>query len=329
MGQERRPLRLDDLYAIRTDDDHPVVFEAAGQQVKVHVVKLNDADSQAVERRAGAVKARRALALHDTESDDYKFYLNDLIEVRERDELLAAIVYDAMREPAVEIEVRVQERERWKKDDHLLNLLQAWYGETPVDPNLTVEEIEEERARRVQAVLDGDTDIGLMFLHELPPEQSDDPEQQARNDARVVEAARVWAELLQYQDELSEAMTERRDEIVEDHDGDTIEELRHLVVKIFVDLDVENVYLSELNRQRGFYATRQVPEWRKRYFADLSEWDNLPQPVKHRILSKLQELEVGEREGKGLAGTLGSSPSSNLSAAAETSVPSGHATASA
>lgn len=297
-----RPARLEDLYVVRTPDDKPLEFTTAAGTVRVHIVKLNQPDTIAVERRALAAKARRLATLDDHDSDEYLAHYLSVRDVDDPAELIAALVNDEMSKPMVELEAKIRGQEKWTKDDLLDSLELAWYGEG-------------------RPGVDEDAVLGLMFLHEQPPEQSDDPDEQTENIARVAEARRVWLKLQEFQDELLEALRDRRDDIAAGYayDGDVddldrygryLDTLRHKVIAVMVRIDAETAFTEELLRQRIFYCTRQEKDWRKRHFGTLAEMDNLPKEVLTRILSAYNQLAIGDLAGKGLPPIQGSSPPS-------------------
>lgn len=317
----QRPPRLEDLYVVRTPDDEPLVFKVGEREVAVHVVKLNQPDGQAVERRALAAKARRLMTLDNRDSDEYLAHYLSVRDVDDPDELIAALVQDEMSKPMVEIEARLRGSDKWAKDELLESLELAWYGEgTPGR--------------------DDDATLGLMYLYNVGAEQSDDLIEQEENDARFAEAARVHDKLQEYQDDLTELLRDKRDEI---HDGFRftgdpsdadaytryLDNLRNLVVQLMVRIDAETVFTRELLRQRVFYATRRVDDWHKRYFATLAELDVVFEHAGPVILQKYQQLSVGDLGGKGLPQILGSSPPFGSFVAAATSTESGLANASA
>lgn len=316
-----RPARLEDLYVVRTPDDKPLEFTTERGTVRVHIVKLNQPDTINVERRALAAKARRLATLDDHEGDDYLAHYLSVRDVDDPAELIAALVNDEMSKPMIEIEAKVRGQKKWEKDDLLESLELAWYGEG-------------------RPGIDEDAVLGLMFLHDQPPEQSDDPEQQAENIARVAEAHRVWTKLQEFQAELLEELRDRRDEIahgyayqgdVDDHRafGIYMDGLRHKVIEVMVRIDAETVFTEELLRQRIYYCTRQEKDWRKRHFGSLVELDNLPKTVLTAILTAYNNLAIGDLAGKGLPPILGSSPPSESSDAEEVSTASGPVVASA
>lgn len=316
-----RPARLEDLYVVRTPDDKPLEFTTARGTARVHIVKLNQPDTIAVERRALAAKARRLVAFDDHDGDEYLAHYLSVRDVDDPAELIAALVNDEMTKPMIELEARIRGQEKWQEDDLLESLELAWYGEG-------------------RPGIDEDAQLGLMFLHDQPPEHSDDPDEQAENIARVAEAHRVWAKLNEFQEELLEALTDRRDEIAHGYaflgDPDDVraygiymDNLRHQVIGVMIRIDAETVFTEELLRQRIFYCTRQEKDWRRRHFATLAELDNLPKEVLTQILSRYQDLVVGDLAGKGLPPILGSSPPSESSDAAATSPPSGPVAATA
>lgn len=316
-----RNARLTDLFTvgthqIRNDDGtigRPLEFTMETLEgeltERVHVVKLNEPDSQAVERRALAMKQRYLAAFKDPDSDERLAEQIWVDQVDDPEELIAFLVGEDMRSAAVEIEARLIGSEKWSQTYDISALMDAWYGD-----------------------IEGTGELGLMWIWENP-ETSDDPVEQAENEARSREAARVWELIKEYNDDLGAALDEKKDLLVEDYYADeqvavSIDALRARVVEVAGEAQAQTVFLLEKLRQVVFYCTRQVGDWRKRYFGTVMEVDDLPKAVRAKILAQHEELSVGAIQGKGSPGTPGSSPSSAPSTEAGPSLPSGHPDAS-
>lgn len=286
-----RPPRLSDLYVVGTHTiDEPIVFTTPRGEVKVHLVKLNDPDSEAVERRALAAKSRRLACLSDHSSDEYLAHYLSVQEVDDPNELVAFLVRDAMEKPSIEITAKLRSSGRWGEGDYYQGLEDAWYGDTSSE--------------------DPDAPLGLMYLWEQRPEQSDDPITQAENDERVKEAERVWGEILAFQGELAELLNDKKADLVEEFEDAEMEELRAKVIEVMVKVDAETHFYVERDMQRIFYATRELDDWRKRYFATRNEVDDLPDEVKNTLRESYKALVVGDLMGKELRPTRASSPPS-------------------
>lgn len=318
-----RPPRMGDLFTtgthmMRADDGtigRPVVVEGPHGSTSVHIVKVNDRDQDAIDRRALAAKARYLVEFKDKTSDAYMSVKLGVLDVEDPDELIAFLVQHEMAEPSVEIEAKLRDTAPWK-DGHYQSLEEAWYGD----------------------IANGE--LGLMYLWKNGAEQSEDPVVQAENDRRYEEADRVWKEIEAFQNQLNELLVEKRDELrdnyygVADEDDDdpvamTMAELQDRVCEIAGETRAETIFYQEKLRQRSYYSTRRVDDWRTRYFDTLDEYDALPDRIKVQLFKAYDEMSVSDLAGKGSPGTPGSSPSSDPSDEAAPSHPSGLVDASA
>lgn len=302
-----RPSRLADLFIVGThllpplegrDDGNgrPVTFPAPdGTEYAVHVVKPNEKDTQSIERRALSAKARYLAVAQDRDSDEYQAELSFVVRDRDPIELIAYLVAHQLGKDAPEVEARHRHSKKWTVDHDYQALLEAWYNDPETD------------------------EPGLMWFWENAPEPSEDPDEQAANEARQAECDAVWKLIKEFHDELEVKLAEKKNEIADqylDEDGNpqvTLEEVRHQVVDLAIQAHGDLLYLAEKLRQRLFYSVRQVGDWRKREFGTLQDVDDLPDAVKARLHYAYDEISVPDAEGKGSPGTPGSSPSSDPS----------------
>lgn len=304
-----RPPRLGDLFVSRTPDDNPVVFTSPVGEVKVHVVLLNEPDNDAVERRAKAAQARRLAVLGDRDSDDYMAIHATALESSDPDDLIGALVAQEMQEPAIAINAQIRDRDEWAKDDRLIGLEEAWYGD--------------------------DNEPGLRFHlpdQDADPDVEQDPD--VEPDPLADEAQAVWEQLRIFHSQVDAAVTDKADDLRESYENpDDIDDpaeaeeamtrLRHKYTEMLVKLDATLRYYVEFDRQRIFYATRQFPDWRARYFETVSEADAVDEQVKAKLRAVYKGLSLDDTSVKGSPETPGSSPSSVSSDEGGLSRPSG------
>lgn len=310
MPTKQRIPKLGDLFTVRTPDEDPLTFTKGETSISVHVVKLNVPDSEAVEARATAARVRRWALITDPESDEYISH-EDSVAAMAPDQMIELLVGHKMQRANVEIPLRIRNSERWATEGHLDALEEAWYGDKQT--------------------------IGLMYVFASGEDVIEKMEDEVRREEMRLEwaeANRIWAELVEYQEELNAALEEQREELAEDFDGDEddpefVEDLRQRTAEMMRRMDADLTYLEELRRQRIFYAVRQVDDWRKRYFETLREVDDLPEWVQAQIMDRYNEISVTPQEGKGSPGTPGSSASSDPSDEVDPSHPSGLEVASA
>lgn len=310
MATKRRPPRLGDLYVIRTPDDKPLEFTNGIDTIKVHVVKLNAPDSEAVEVRAQAARARRWATVNDPESDEYLSHQANVDQLLP-EQMIEMLVGQDMQKAAFEIPIRITASPKWSTDDRLRALQEAWYGD--------------------------EDNLGLMYPYIAGEEAIDEVEDEVRKAEMVeelAEARRVWDQLAEYEAEIEEAMADRRIELAEiyedddDPDGEEyIAGLRAKLLTVMKRLDADLVYLEEQRWQKIFYCTRQVEDWHVRYFGTMDEVRGLPEQVNQRIMDVYNDLSLTGAEGKESPGTPGSSTSSAPSDEVGPSQPSGLATA--
>lgn len=321
MVSERRTLRdLNKVY-------RPVTFEDAdgGDPIKVWLFKLSQPEADAVERAAGAAKARMLLERDNVDGDEFMAHMNELMHIDDPNLLLPFVFGEEAQHIKLSAQARIGAEPRWDDDDLLDGLIASWFsnretGERGLDWYWTT-------------------------YKEQPDEDPDDPDLVPR----WLQAQEVNEKLREFEAEVDAAVKtelgqlydEHRPEPIDDegnYDPDAMNELRRKAARSFMTERAEAVYIAEYARQRTFYATRCCddldgtrpgPESRDRYFETIDEFDACEEDIKDRLRLEYDAMMVNFMEGKGSRATTDSSTPSGSPEPQETVDSSGHETATA
>lgn len=307
----RRSLR--DLYKTRTPVDFPDSdsfrpgSDEEPEPVRVWVCKLNKADMESVERRAGAAKALILRDRDDPESDVFLAHMAELMVLSDPNLAIPFIAVDKVQERRLSLTAQHSAEGRWGKDDYYESLIDRWKGDG--ESTETLESI-------------------WAAYEEEPPENDEFPDLVPR----WREAQQVFAELTEFQNEVNELLDGDLDEIEaqyriepDEHGEFDPEETRRLLTKAaktFIEQMALDVYWNEFARQRAFFSTRQRhtkpdedgyevpgPEMRKRYFGTLEDYDECEDEIKDLLRVTYDAFAVAGIAGKGSpAATTSSSP---------------------
>jgi hypothetical protein len=132
------------------------------------------------------------------------------------------------------------------------------------------------------------------------------------------EARRVFLELKRFADQVEEATDAETENLRRDYEERSEEDLREEALKRFLELRAGLAWLREYRRNEIFFATRELDDHRKYYFATREQVDELAPEVFGKLIEGYQDLTVDPSEGKDLPRTLSSSPLSEQPSVAAT-----------
>lgn len=289
--------RLNDLRKTRKhvpiegeDDDGPY-------KIDVWVVKLNDTDHGACLRAADAAKARTAMDRKNRDSEQWQAAYGTILHFGDDKDALIELLshhHVAERADVIQAEVAGSENTKWGKDGYLEGLINAWKG---ID------------------------EPGLELAWHS---KDDDPETLDPAIAgQVAEAERVFAELQEYEDAVTEKLEAERARFVRDHDNDDLESLRVRVVERQLDEQANRAWMRTFERAKIYYSVRAFDDHRTRYFTSITDVDDLDVEIRDQLARAYREISAEGLAGKGSPGPQSSSPQSGSSGEEETSAPSG------
>jgi len=267
-----------------------VINDGLGESVEVWIAKLNDVDRESLLRRSSAAKARFLMEGRDEQSETYQATWAQVVGFDDREGLISVVIADDVVKYRIRVEAEVSaDEETWGKEGYLQGLVDSWLGD-PDNPGLVVTHIE----------------------------APDDPE-----------VVRVMSELERYNDEVMKRVNDEADRLQGDWEHVSEEELWAKAAHKLIDRRAEEVFSKEYERQELFYSVREPDLHHVRYFATVSEIDDLDERIREQLLRVYNELVVDAIEGKDSPATTGSSNSSESPDAATTADPSGPEDASA
>ena len=282
------------------DDGNPEPYE-----IEVWVCKLQTDDMEAARRTADAAKARAMIDRSNRESELWQSAYGATLEMGDDAAGLAeylSFYHIAEKSIVVHAELAGDESTEWGKDGYLNNLLEAWQG----------------------------TEAGTLGLQLAYAAREDDPDTiDPELAALVPEAERVYAELQRFEDALEQRLEVERQRFIREHEHEPIDDLRVKVVELVLNQQADSVWLRAFERARIFYATRELSDWRTRYFKDIREIADTDPEFIEKIRATYQAMTTEGLEGKGLPGPRSSSPVSGSSGEEETSEASGPTAANA
>lgn len=141
------------------------------------------------------------------------------------------------------------------------------------------------------------------------------------------EAARVFAELRRFSDEVTKLLQGEAEKLRGDYKDTSDEELENLVFDKMFAATADMAWVHEYRRCEIWLGVRELENHKKRYFESRDEVDHLEQEVLVPLVAAYHEVNVDVTEGKGLVGTPPSSPSSEQSEKVETAPSSGRVVA--
>lgn len=297
------PRRLSHLYRTKTD---PIPFEdeVTGEPIEVVVVKPNTHQTQQIERRASAARARAKVTFDDKDSDD-AWALRDQAVNADRDSLLSTIVGFEIREKGLSIYYEERAKPEWSEDDHLLGLEVIWHSKEPVVLGLNTQ-----------------------MIAASPPEDEDlDEDDLAEYKAAYDEAIRVRDELARFEEAINKRTEDERNALTTLYQSYTDDDLAEEGVKYLTKIALEKTYSDAYEQQLLYYATRRVDDLTQRYFQTAGEVLELDDEIRDILLIAYTDISVPVLEGKGLPGSPGSSTSSEPIDVVAPSEPSGLADA--
>jgi hypothetical protein len=245
--------------------------DGEGEPVRVWMSKLNELDREAALRRANAVKARYLIEIDDEESDVFVAAYGQIRELEDRETMIRFVISDDLARIRRRVEgERATDEDTWAKDGYLQGLFDAWLG-TDDEPGLV----------------------------ETSADNPGDPE-----------AERVKAEIDRYQKEVTDEVDAHAERLEKDWSDVEIDFLQRRAAHELLRLRSNEAFVREYQRQQLYYAVRDATNRRQRYFATVSEVDDLDDELRTYLTGQLNSLTVENTEGKDSPPPEGSSNSS-------------------
>lgn len=259
--------------------------DGQGDAVKVWIQKLNAIDREACLRRGSAAKARY-MTEGDTEDSD--LFQSAYAQARDmgadREGLIAIVIAEDLTKQRQKIEAQLTMDEKtWGKDNYIQGLIDAWVGDD-VNPGLA----------------------------QTRAEDPDDPE-----------ATRVIDEIERFETEVNKKLKAYAGQVYKDWTDVTDDTLWHKAAHRLIELQGGDVLNREFERQQVFYCVRDPGDHRKRYFAQVSEVDDLSEDLLKAIVTHYNSMLVDLSEGKDSRLNRSSSTSSGQPSEVETAEDSG------
>jgi hypothetical protein len=235
------------------------VNDGEGEPIKVWVSKLNEIDRESVLRRANAAKARFMIDADDEDSEQFAAMYAESRDINSRHELILFIVSDDVNSARRRIESQTAgDEETWSKEGYLQGLVDAWIGD--------------------------ETNPGLSATIQEDPA---DPE-----------ARRVSDELDRFEQEVRARVEAETHTLVKDWEDVDIDVLRRKATHLLLELKSSEEFVREFQRQQIFYSIREPNDHRKRYFATITEVDDLDEELRKYLVEQYESLVVPPDEGK-------------------------------
>lgn len=258
---------LADLY--KRGKEVEFTSDVPGDVVKVWLRKPSPKESDMISRRANAARATYLKRAKDEQSEEYLALYGQLADFSE--ELLVAIATrDDIRKARSRIAAEVSERDEWTNDNYLESLVDRYEGNEDEDG-----------------------------LHAVYLAGEDHPD--------YAEAKLVHDELKRFEEEVELLNKSEVESIKRDLLARGWENLLSKATESWMRTQADEAYTEEHYRQLFFLCTREAFEHSKQHFKDLSQIDELDEPVFERLQMEFGNLIVPVTEGKGLAATPDSS----------------------
>ena len=265
--------RLTDLFVVGTE---LTIGDEYGS-VDVWIQKLNPVEQERALRKAQAVRSKFMASKRDQDNEVYFAAIADAMDMG-RDECLDYITSDELTRNNQAIEARIAEENGWNKDDYLAGLADAWAGG------------------------DGETPLSEVYA------TRDDIDRWSED--QIAEAESCWAEIERFSQEVSDAVTEEREDVQRRHATKSDEELREIVAEKLHRLQADLMWSIEFKKAQLLYGVRDPIDHTKYYFSDREEIDRLNEQTLLRLLEAFTALTVDAIEGKDSRGPELSSESS-------------------
>jgi hypothetical protein len=112
------------------------------------------------------------------------------------------------------------------------------------------------------------------------------------------EAARVYAELKRFAEEVDAATADDKANIIAEFDHVSDEELRSRAVDKIIEAEADFAWLNEFSFYQIFYAVREIDDHKKRYFDNVNEVKGIDTSIVTELVSTYREMTVEGVEGK-------------------------------